>query len=238
MKAITKQITRAKERGHTRIDWLDGWHSFSFGHHYDPARMGFGALRVVNDDRIQPKGGFAPHPHRDMEIVTIVLAGQLEHKDSMGNGRIIRAGEVQYMSAGTGVTHSEFNPSSDTEVHLMQIWIQPMQTGYAPRYADQPLVGADKNMWTLIFSADGRGGSVAIRQDAELRSVELESGARIDYAPRDGSRGLWLFVIDGEVEVVGERLGPADSIGLNGVETLWIRSAADAKLLLFDVPMT
>lgn len=237
MNAQTKRITRSDERMHTQIDWLDGWHSFSFGQHYDPERVSFGALRVVNDDIIAPGGGFAPHPHRDMEIVTVVLDGQLEHKDSMGNGRIIQAGEVQYMSAGSGVTHSEFNPSADKPVHLMQIWITPDAKGYEPRYADQPLAATETNDWTLIFSPDGRDASMTIRQDAELRTAELEAGTTIDYAPRVAQRGLWLFVIDGDVGVAGETLGRADSIGLSGIESISIHSETGAKVLLFDVPM-
>jgi redox-sensitive bicupin YhaK (pirin superfamily) len=192
----TKQLTRSAERMHTQIDWLDGYHSFSFGHHHDPERMGFGPLRVVNDDRVAPSGGFPSHPHRDMEIVTIVLEGELEHKDSMGNGRTIQAGEIQYMSAGTGVIHSEFNPSADRSVHLMQIWIEPSEIGLKPRYADQRLASAELNTWNLLLSSDGRAGSMAIRQDAELRSATLAAGASIDYAPKglgEGSAKVLLF---------------------------------------------
>ncbi len=233
-----KQITRAQERMRTQIGWLDGWHSFSFGGHYDPDRMGFGALRVVNDDRIAPGGGFAPHPHADMEIVTLVLEGQVEHKDSMGNGRVINTGEVQYMSAGSGVTHSEFNPSQAQPTHLMQIWIEPNAKGLEPRYADQPIIGEADNEWKLILSADGRDDSIAIRQDAELRTVQLSDGASLSYAAKGEERGLWLFVIEGEVSVDGETLSTADSLALSGVEELEVvnRSGGPAKVLLFDVP--
>ena len=235
----TRQITRAQQRMRTRIDWLDGYHSFSFAEHYDPQRMGFGPLRVVNDDTIAPEGGFPAHPHQDMGIVTIVLQGQLKHQDSMGNGRIINAGEIQYMSAGSGVVHSEFNPSASAAVHLMQIWIEPQQRGLAPRYADQPLVGVAPNSWSLILSPDGRDGSISIRQDAELRTVQLDAGASIDYRPADVDRGLWLFVLEGAVQVDGATLAAADSLALTGVDALQLENAASdgSKLLLFDLPL-
>lgn len=235
----TKQITRAHERGHTQLDWLDGWHSFSFGHHYDPERMGFGVLRVVNDDHIAAGGGFPSHPHQDMEIVTVVLEGKLEHKDSMGNGRVIEAGEIQYMSAGTGVVHSEFNPSSEQPVHLMQIWIEPEQHGLAPCYADKALAEAGQDGWRFLLSADGRAGSLAIRQDAELRSAELQPGALIRYQSSVIGRGLWLFVIAGAIQAGGETLGSGDSLALTGVEDLSLENtgAVPAQVLLFDVPM-
>ena len=186
---VTKQITRSNERMHTKIDWLDSNHSFSFGAHYDPERMGFGPLRVVNDDIVAPGGGFPAHPHQDMEIISIVWEGQLEHKDSMGNGRVIQTGDIQYMSAGSGVVHSEFNPSSEKPVHFMQIWIEPNAKGLEPRYADQPIIGEVDNEWKLILSPDGRGDSMAIRQDVELRSVQLNEGASVRYSPRSDGRG-------------------------------------------------
>jgi len=234
-----KQITRSNERMRTQIDWLDGWHSFSFGGHYDPERMGFGALRVVNDDRIVPGGGFAPHPHANMEIVTLVLEGQIEHQDSMGHGRVINAGEVQYMSAGSGVTHSEFNPSSQHATHLMQVWIEPNEKGLEPRYADQPIVGEVDNAWKLILSADGRDGSIAIRQDAELRSARLEPQAMLSYTPQALLRGLWLFVLNGSVELAGESLETADSIALSGFVELSVRNrgSTEARVILFDLPL-
>lgn len=237
--ALSKQITRAHERMRTRIDWLDGWHSFSFGRHTDPERMGFGPLRVVNDDRIAPGGGFAPHPHADMEIVTLVLEGQVEHKDSMGNGRVIHAGEVQYMSAGSGVTHSEFNPSSEHATHLMQIWIEPNAKGLEPLYADQPMIGEVPNEWRLILSPDGAERSIAIRQDAELRSARIEPKVTVPYTPRARNRGLWLFVLDGAVELAGERLETADSIALTSISELHLTNfgLGEARVLLFDVPL-
>ncbi len=232
-----RQLTRSAERMHTRIDWLDSWHSFSFGGHYDAARMGFGPLRVVNEDRVAPGGGFAPHPHRDMEIISIVLSGKLAHKDSLGNGRVIGAGEIQYMSAGSGVVHSEFNPSADESVHFLQIWIEPDGRGFEPRYADQPILGVDGDPWRLILSPDGREGSMAIRQDVELRTVALSAGAAVAYAVDRADRGLWLFILEGVVDVAGERLESGDSLALTGTAGIKLRNAeaSGAKVLLFDL---
>ena len=231
----TKQLTRSEERMRTQMEWLDARHSFSFSGHYDSERMGFGPLRVVNEDRIAPSAGFAPRPHRDMEIVTIVLEGRLEHKDSMGNGRIIEAGDIQYMSAGSGVTHSELNPSSDVPVHLMQIWVEPSEKGLEPRYADQPLVGAEDNQWSLMLSSDGRDGSMAIRQDAELRTVRLGAGATIEFGAVASGRGLWVFVVEGAVETGGETMQAGDSLALTGVDGLALRAVGIAKVLVFEV---
>ncbi|PXA05386.1 quercetin 2,3-dioxygenase [Coraliomargarita sinensis] len=235
-----KQLTRSAERMHTRIDWLDSRHSFSFGSHYDPERMGFGPLRVVNDDRVAPGGGFPPHPHRDMEIVSIVLEGELEHRDSLGNGGIIQAGELQYMSAGSGVRHSEFNPSKDKPVHFLQIWIEPSAKGLEPRYADQPIIGEQVNQWRLILSSDGRDGAMAIRQDLELRTVQLTAGASIKYRPASVDRGLWLFVLAGKITVAAEALSEGDSLALTGLDKLELRQSGQdvSKILLFDLPIT
>ncbi|MEO0508876.1 MAG: pirin family protein [Verrucomicrobiota bacterium] len=234
-----KQITRADERMHTKIDWLDSRHSFSFGGHYDPERMGFGPLRVVNEDHVAPGGGFPAHPHSDMEIISIVLDGQLEHKDSLGNGRTIETGDIQYMSAGSGVVHSEFNPSDENPVHFMQIWIQPNAMGLEPRYADQPIIGEVENAWKLILSPDGRDGSMAIRQDVELRTVQLSQGASIEYETDQSGRGFWLFVIEGEVEVDSNQLATGDSIATQGFESLKMMNRLNptAKIMLFDLPL-
>lgn len=238
MKVLT-QITRSNQRGHTRIEWLDSRHSFSFGGHYDPDRMGFGPLRVVNDDHVAAGGGFPPHPHRDMEIISIVLDGELEHKDSMGNGRVIRTGDIQYMSAGTGVTHSEFNPSSSKPVHFMQIWIQPNASGLPPAYADQPLVGAEDDRWSLVLSPDGRDGSMPIRQDVDLLSVRLNPGKQIEYRSKQSGRGFWLFVIEGSIEAAETVLESGDSVALQGLSTVELKSVGTvaAKVLLFDLPV-
>ena len=241
MKEMTqrRQITRSGERMLSDFEWLKSRHSFSFGGHHDPERMGFGPLRVVNDDVVGPGGGFPPHPHSDMEIVSIVLDGELQHQDSLGNGRVIRTGDIQYMSAGAGVVHSEFNPSKDKPVHFMQNWIKPEKKGLEPKYADQPLVGAEDDAWSLILSPDGRDGSIEIRQDATLRTVQLLPGSAIDHGTDPDGRGLWLFVIAGEVSGEGETFGQGDSLALRGVEKLKLENTGTepAKVLLFDLPV-
>lgn len=238
MKTTNRQITRANERGHTQFNWLDSRHSFSFGNFYDPERMGFGPLRVLNDDRIAPGGGFPPHPHRDMEIVSIAIEGQLEHKDSLGNGRVIKPGEIQYMSAGSGVTHSEFNPSDSEDMRLLQIWIEPTEKGLPPRYEDQKLLAAQPNQWRLVLSPDGREQSMAIRNPSELRSAILDSGVAISLDSGSTLNGQWLFVLNGEVTVEGESLRPGDSLAVAS-STLEITNSgsASAEVLLFSVPL-
>ncbi|WP_269525012.1 pirin family protein [Coraliomargarita parva] len=232
-------ITRSVQRMRTQLDWLDSRHSFSFAGHYDPDRMGFGPLRVVNDDRVGPRGGFPPHPHKDMEIISLVLEGRLEHKDSLGNGRVIGAGEIQYMSAGSGVVHSEFNPSETEAVHFLQIWIEPWEQGVVPRYAEQAILGTSSNVWKLLLSPDGREGSMAIRQDAELRSLRLESGASIEYHSTRTGRGLWLFVLSGDVQVADMTLHSGDSLAVQdtGGLALDARGALPVEVLLFDLPL-
>jgi hypothetical protein len=234
---MKKQITRNQERMHTNIDWLNSRHSFSFGRHQDPKRMGFGPLRVVNDDIVAPGKGFGSHSHSDMEIISLVLEGQLEHKDNMGNGRIIQTGDIQYMSAGTGVVHSEFNPSPDQPVHFMQIWFEPHRQGLPPRYADQPIIGTVENEWKLLLSADGRDDSIEIRQDAELRSVQLAEAASIHYASLKSKRGYWVFVLEGDVSVADESLSQGDSLALKDLESISVSNlgSTPAKVLLFDV---
>jgi len=235
----SKQVTRSKERFHTKMDWLDSRHSFSFGGHYDPDRTGFGPLRVVNDDWISPGGGFPPHPHKDMEIISIVLHGQLQHKDSLGNGSIIKPGEIQYMSAGKGVVHSEFNPSEEEATHLMQIWIHPNEEGLDPRYADQELVGSENNEWSLILSPDGRNRSMEIRQDAYLSTVQLDPGKSVNYRAGSSNRGFWLFVIAGEIQVAENSLATGDALALSGIDDIKVTTTSQepAKILLFDLPM-
>ena len=234
---MTKQITRATERMHSQFEWLDSWHSFSFGEHYDPDRVGFGPLWAVNEDRVMPGEGFPPHPHRDMEIVSIVLDGELVHEDSLGNDRTIRSGDVQYLSAGTGIVHSEFNPSQEKPVHLLQFWIQPQAVGLTPSYAEQPILGETENGWTLIFSPDGRDGSIPIRQDAELYSLQITAGSTVDYSAQTNVRGVWLYLIDGTIEVDGHTLKQSDSLAVNGASNLSIESDQGAKVLLFNLPM-
>src|SRR6266567_4176908 len=191
------EIRKANERGHAELGWLDTYHTFSCADYYDPQWVGYRSLRVINDDLVMPGMGFGTHPHRDMEIITYILSGALEHKDSMGNGRVIRPGEVQYMAAGTGVRHSEFNPSKDEAVHLLQIWVQPDRQGVTPRYAEKSLKDAPPGALHLVTSKAGRDGSIAIHQDADLWLAKLDAGNRVVHklAPE---RQAWIHVAEGE----------------------------------------
>jgi redox-sensitive bicupin YhaK (pirin superfamily) len=227
-------LRRANERGHAEHGWLDSYHTFSFADYHDPRWMGFRTLRVINDDLVMPGMGFGTHPHRDMEIITYVLSGSLEHKDSMGNGRVICAGEVQYMAAGTGIQHSEFNPSKDEAVHLLQIWILPDRKGLKPRYADRSLANAPRGQWNLVASKTGRDGSFAINQDAELHLARLETGNRAGFALKPG-RHAWVHVAEGEIQMNGEVLKSGDAAALSGESRVEIAAAKDSQVLLFDL---
>lgn len=228
-------IRKGAERGQADYGWLDTKHTFSFGEYYDPANMGFGALRVINEDRVQPGEGFGTHPHRDMEILTYVLDGALEHKDSMGNGSVIRRGDIQYMSAGTGVTHSEFNPSASEPVHLLQIWIIPGERGAAPRYGQQHFEAEDKQgQWRLIASPDGHEGSLAIRQDARLYARILEEGEKADFRIPAG-RKAYLHVARGAVTLDGQSLVAGDGLRVTDEERLHLAASISAEVLVFDL---
>jgi redox-sensitive bicupin YhaK (pirin superfamily) len=229
-----KTIRRSEDRGHLNHGWLDTYHSFSFGDYYDPNNMGFRSLRVINDDKVAAGQGFGTHPHRDMEIITYVLKGALEHKDSMGNGRIIRAGEFQYMAAGSGVTHSEFNPSPREEVHLLQIWIIPEKRGLQPNYAERDAKTVQPGEVTLITSRDGRDGSMKINQDAELSLARLNAGQTATYALRPG-RHAWVHVAEGEVTLNGETLRAGDAVALSDESAVQLTGVKDAQALIFDL---
>ena len=224
----------AEARGTTRFDWLDSRHSFSFGEYHDPDHMGFRALRVINDDWIDPGRGFGQHPHRDAEILSYVLDGRLQHRDSMGNGSVIAAGDLQYMSAGNGVLHSEFNPSNEERAHLLQIWILPDQHGGAPRYAERPLGEAKPNALTLLFSGNPRDGAQAIRADADVYVGKLDAGQHLAHHTAR-SRGVWLHQIAGTIEVGGEILGPGDGAAIEGADAIELAARSDAEFLLFDL---
>ena len=227
-------IRKANERGHANHGWLDSYHTFSFANYYDPEWVGFRSLRVINDDYVMPGMGFGTHPHRDMEIITYVLSGALQHKDSMGNGRIIRPGEVQYMSAGTGVQHSEFNPSSDEAVHLLQIWIQPDRKGVAPRYAEKSFSNTTSGKLNLVTSKTGRDGSIAIHQDADLWLAKLQPGERVTHKLGAG-RHAWVHIAEGEVAIDGKKLSGGDAAAVNGGAELELVGAKPAQVLLFDL---
>ncbi len=228
------KIIRSESRGSANHGWLDTRHTFSFADYHDPARMGFGSLRVINEDRIEGGSGFGTHPHRDMEIVTYIIEGELEHKDSMGNGSVIRPGELQRMTAGTGVFHSEFNPS-DKETHLLQIWILPDTTGLEPGYEQKMFARAEKlNRWCLLGSRDGRGGSLTIHQDVGLLTAILEAGNTIEHHFDAGRRG-YLHVVRGDLNVGDERLAGGDGMAIENVTVLNIGANAASELLLFDM---
>ena len=227
-------IRRANERGHANHGWLDSYHTFSFADYHDPQWMGFRDLRVINDDMVMPDNGFGTHPHRDMEIITYVLSGSLEHKDSMGNGRTIRPGDVQYMSAGSGVRHSEFNPSHDEAVHFLQIWIEPNRKGVKPRYAEKSLKDAAAGKLHLVTSQTGRDGSIAIHQDADLWVAKLGPADRVKHNLGSG-RHAWLHVAEGEVRVNGTNLAGGDAAAFTGENGLEIEGAKSGQILLFDL---
>ena len=228
-------IRPSEARGHVEFGWLDTRHSFSFGHYHDPAHMGFRALRVINEDHVDPGAGFDPHPHRDMEILTYVLSGALEHRDSMGNGSVIRPGDVQRMTAGTGVVHSEQNASATEPVHLLQIWILPARTGLAPGYEQKAFPKAERRgRLRPLASADGREGSVTVHQDVTLYSALLGAGESVRHALAPG-RHAWVQVARGAVSVNGETVRAGDGVALSDERSLALEASEDAELLLFDL---
>jgi len=230
------EIRRAAERGHADHGWLDSWHSFSFADYFDAEHVEFGALRVINEDRVQAGAGFGTHAHRDMEIISYVLEGALAHKDSMGNGSIIRRGDVQRMSAGTGVRHSEFNASPKESVHFLQIWIQPNQGGIPPSYEERTYNDAEKRgRLRLIASPDRADGSVLIHQDARMYAG-LFDGAEQTRLEVAGGRRIYLHVARGSIEVNGTHLQAGDGIKLTGTTALELAHGRDAEVIAFDLP--
>lgn len=227
-------IIRSESRGAANFGWLDTKHTFSFADYYDPARMGYGSLRVINEDVIEPGKGFGMHPHRDMEIVTYIIDGELEHRDSMGNGSKIRPGELQRMSAGTGVFHSEFN-SADGPTHLLQIWILPERNGLEPGYEQKFFDPAERrNRWQLLGSRDGRDGSLTIHQDIALSSTIVGAGESLDYSFEAGRRG-YLQVVRGDARVGDMALRGGDGMVIENVSVLNIAATETTELLLFDM---
>jgi redox-sensitive bicupin YhaK (pirin superfamily) len=230
------EIRRAGERGHADHGWLRSFHSFSFADYYDPRHTGFGPLLVINEDRVQPGKGFGTHGHRDMEIVSYVLAGALEHKDSIGNGSVIRPGDVQRMSAGTGVRHSEFNPSPREPVHFLQIWIQPAVAGIPPGYEEKHFDATSKRgRLRLVASPDGRDGSVTVHQDACLYAMLLDGAERAVHALAPGRKG-YVHVARGRVTANGQALAAGDALKTTDVAELVLEDGADAEVLVFDLP--
>ena len=222
-------------RGRSRTGWLDSRHSFSFADYHDPTQMGFRALRVINEDRVIPGAGFPAHRHRDMDILTYVLAGALAHKDSLGNGTVIRPGDVQRMSAGTGIEHSEFNPSPTDPVHFLQIWIIPDQVGLPPSYEQKTFpLEQRRGKLRLVAAPDGHGGAVTIHQDARLFVANLDSGERVAHAIAPG-RGVWVQLARGIIALNGTEMREGDGAAVEGEQSVAIEADTDAEFLLFDL---
>jgi hypothetical protein len=232
MRIITR---RAEERGHADHGWLSSHHTFSFADYHDPDHMGFRALRVINQDRVQPGRGFGTHPHRDMEIFSYVLEGALQHKDSMGNGSKLLPGQIQLMSAGTGVTHSEFNPDPAKGLHFLQIWIQPSQRSLRPSYTEwHPSSDTANAKDVVVISPDGREGSAVIHQDAIVHRVRLGAGERVEHEVRAG-RGVWVQLIRGKLQVGDQKLAPGDGASTEDAGSLALVAEEPVEALLFDL---
>ena len=229
-----KTIRNSNERGHVNHGWLDSYFTFSFADYYDPQWLGFRTLRVINDDLILPGMGFGTHPHRDMEIISYVLSGQLQHRDSIGNGRTIKAGEFQYMAAGSGVEHSDFNPSKTEATRLLQIWIKPDAKGVNPRYAERNFTKAETGKLHLVASKTGRDGSFEIHQDADLLLGKLDAGQSVKH-PLAKDRHAWVHVAEGEVTINGSKLSGGDAVAVSEEEALNITASKPSQVLLFDL---
>jgi quercetin 2,3-dioxygenase len=229
-------VRRSEDRGHARLGWLDGRHSFSFADYYDPRHMGFRSLRVINEDRIAPGGGFPTHPHRDMEIVTYMIDGALEHRDTLGSHEVIRAGETQRMSAGTGVRHSEFNADPTRSAHLLQIWILPEQRGGAPGYEQKAFPVADKRGRLLaVATRDGADGALTVAQDAAIYATVLAAGESVSHGLATG-RGAWVQVVRGDLTVNGVALSAGDGAAVEDESLITLAgSGEEAEALLFDL---
>lgn len=229
------RIRRGEERGHFDHGWLNSYHTFSFADYYDPNHMGFRSLRVINEDWVQPGQGFGMHPHRDMEIVTYVLEGELEHGDSLGNGEVLRAGEFQRMTAGTGIMHREFNPSREKPVHLYQIWLLPREKGLKPTYDQRAFpVGDQRGKFRIVASPDGMDDSLVIQQDARISLASLKAGEKTDYS-LGTNRHAWLQVLRGSVNIAGNQLKAGDAVAVSNESSLVIDAEKDSELMLFDM---
>ncbi len=231
-------IHKAEQRGQAEHGWLHSRHSFSFADFYDAERMGFGKLRVLNDDIVEPGAGFDTHSHDNMEIVTVPLSGAVAHRDSMGHTQVIRSGEVQTMSAGSGLTHSEFNASDSEALNFLQIWVLPKRRDIEPSYQQREFAAEGRrNQWQLLVSPDAEGGSIAINQDAWFLRGDFNAGQVTRYALQHSGNGVYLFVIDGAVEVAGTTLGKRYAMGLSELDDFEFTAQQDSQLLLIEVPM-
>jgi redox-sensitive bicupin YhaK (pirin superfamily) len=229
------KLRKSKERGHTKLSWLDSWHTFSFDSYYDPAYEHYGPLRVINDDIVAPSAGFPTHPHRDMEILTYVLEGELAHKDSLGNGSVIVPGELQYMSAGKGIQHSEYNPSSQNFVRLLQIWIMPNKEGLNSTYDQKAFDIEYGGGWQLLASPNSNGKSIRINQDVFLYAAKLNSGEQIQHKISPG-RKIWLQMAQGSLQCNKTEMLGGDGASLEDLSLAEIKASASSHVLLFDLP--
>lgn len=236
---MNKTIHRAETRGHANHGWLDTHHTFSFAGYYDPQRVHFGALRVLNDDTVAPGEGFGTHPHDNMEIVSIALEGALRHGDSMGNMQVLRPGEIQVMSAGTGITHSEMNASATEPVKFLQIWVLTDAQGHTPRYNQLELAPARRNELRTIVAPEGRGDEHVgwIHQDAWFSTLDLDKDHTVEYRMKTPGHGAYVFVIEGNVKLADEELGPRDGVGITDTDGFLIKGDTDARVLIIEVPM-
>lgn len=228
-------IRKASDRGHADHGWLNSYHTFSFADYYDPNQMGFRSLRVINEDRVAAGQGFGTHAHRDMEILSYVLEGELEHKDSMGNGEVLRPGEFQRITAGTGITHSEFNPSSSHSTHFYQIWLLPERKGLQPSYEQKSFDTSGRfNQWQLVASRDGAQGSLIIHQDAQIYLADLSEDYRLNF-PIPDNRYIWLQVLRGTLLANGRALQTSDAMAVSGEDLLTLQAIGYAQVMLFDL---
>jgi len=226
------------QRGHAEHGWLESYHSFSFASYYNPECMHFGVLRVLNDDWVAPGMGFGTHPHENMEIISIPMSGDLEHRDSMGNQSVIKEGDIQVLSAGTGITHSEFNPNADREVRFLQIWLFPRSKNVTARYDQKPIVDLLKpNELSVILSPNAEDPGVWVHQDAWFSLGEFDRATNLTYSPKRFGNGAFLFVLEGSVELQGHVLGRRDAMGIWDYDNLELAASAGARLLMMDVPM-
>ncbi|NJP10897.1 MAG: pirin family protein [Leptolyngbyaceae cyanobacterium RU_5_1] len=228
-------IRRAEDRGHADHGWLNSYHSFSFANYYDPRHMGFRSLRVINEDRVAPQGGFPTHPHRDMEIISYIISGSLAHRDTLGNTKVIGPNGVQRFSAGTGIAHSEFNPSATEPAHFLQIWILPEQQGLTPSYEQKTfLPETQQGQWCKLASREATNGAVKIHQDAEIYTTALQAGEQRTYALHL-NRYAWVQLIKGEVTLNGHTLNPGDGAAASDEQLLTLKASQDAEVMLFDL---
>lgn len=235
---MNKIIHKARDRGKAEFGWLHSRHSFSFGHYYDPEKVNFGLLRVLNDDIVEPGAGFGTHPHDNMEIISIVLEGELAHKDSMGSRSVIYQGDVQVMSAGTGITHSEFNNSKDNKVKFLQIWIIPNKHGIKPRYEQTKIpVEEIENRILTIVTNDGNNGTLMINQEAAISLGKLNAGNSTNYKTIYNGNGIYIFNLNGELNITGDIFKERDAIGINDTDDIQIKAEKDSRFIVIEVPM-